>query len=53
VIEAPRGAGFTGIYPDYPVDHDAAEAYRDNAADRAWLSDFVAGLASPASVGSL
>jgi glutaconate CoA-transferase subunit A len=53
VIEAPRGAGFTGIYPDYPVDYDAAEAYRDNAADRAWLSDFVARLASPASVGSL
>jgi glutaconate CoA-transferase, subunit A len=53
VIEAPRGAGFTGMYPDYPVDLDAAEAYRDNAADRSWLKEFVAQLVSPTRVGSL
>jgi glutaconate CoA-transferase, subunit A len=51
VIEAPRGAGFTGTYPDYPQDSDAAAEYRDHATDHGWLADFAAQVASPAWVG--
>ena len=53
VIEAPRGAGFTGMYPDYPVDRDAAEAYRDHATDYDWLADFAGSLAAPTPAGAL
>jgi glutaconate CoA-transferase, subunit A len=53
VVEVARGAGFTGIYPDYPVDREVAEKYRDNATDRDWLTRFVAGLVIPAGAGAL
>jgi glutaconate CoA-transferase, subunit A len=53
VIEAPGGAGFTGIYPDYPQDREAAAAYRDHAADPAWLKDFIGQFAAPARAGAL
>lgn len=37
VVLSPGGADFTGIFPDYPVDHEAAIEYRDNATDEIWL----------------
>jgi glutaconate CoA-transferase subunit A len=42
VVEAPRGGGFTGVFPDYPADLAAALDYQANAADPAWLRLFVA-----------
>lgn len=42
VCEVPGGAGFTSMYPDYPVNLEAAVAYQKNATDSTWLNDFIA-----------
>lgn len=47
VVEAPGGADFTGIYPDYPSDPLAAEAYRDNAVDADWLAAYAERVSAP------
>jgi glutaconate CoA-transferase subunit A len=40
VIEAPRGAGFTAQFPEYPFDLPTILAYQRKATDRAWLEKF-------------
>jgi glutaconate CoA-transferase subunit A len=40
VSEAPHGAAFTTMWPDYPGDIAAASEYQSNCVDRAWLSAF-------------
>lgn len=44
VVLSPGGADFTGTFPDYPIDYLAAEAYRDNATDDAWLREYASRL---------
>jgi glutaconate CoA-transferase subunit A len=46
VVHAPRGADFTGIYPDYPVDYNSAEQYRMNASDPIWLRNYAEGVSA-------
>ena len=41
VVACHGGADFTGCFPDYPIDHEKAEMYRDNATDPAWLRWYV------------
>ncbi len=41
VCEAPGGGGFTGVFPDYPANFEAALDYQAHATDRAWLQAFV------------
>lgn len=38
VVEAPRGGGFTAVFPDYRFDMPAILEYQKNATDPAWLS---------------
>lgn len=38
VIEAPKGGGFTAVYPDYRFDMPAILDYQKNANDAAWLA---------------
>lgn len=47
VVESPGGAGFTGIFPDYDTDIEAAEEYRDNATRSEWLQEFLERTAAP------
>lgn len=42
VCEAPGGAGFTGMFPDYPFNAGATGNYLKNANDNAWLRNFAA-----------
>lgn len=42
VVEAPRGGGPTGVYPDYGFDLPRVLEFQKRAADRAWLDRFVA-----------
>jgi glutaconate CoA-transferase, subunit A len=42
VVEAPKGAGLTANFPDYPVDLPRLLEYLKRASDRAWLTSFVA-----------
>jgi glutaconate CoA-transferase subunit A len=42
VIEAPRGAGLTVVYPDYGLDLPAVLEFQKHATDRAWLDSYVA-----------
>lgn len=41
VIEAPRGAGMTAMFPEYRFDLPKVLEYQKNACNRAWLEDFV------------
>jgi glutaconate CoA-transferase, subunit A len=43
VCEAPGATGFTGIYPDRPIDVGAVVEYMRNATDPTWLERFVRG----------
>jgi glutaconate CoA-transferase subunit A len=47
VVDAPGGADFTGIYPDYAGDAAAAESYRDNATDPGWLAAYAERVSRP------
>ncbi|PZR53069.1 MAG: acyl CoA--acetate/3-ketoacid CoA transferase subunit alpha, partial [Stutzerimonas stutzeri] len=38
VIEAPRGAGMTALYPDYRFDLPAVLEYQKRATDSDWFS---------------
>jgi len=42
VVEAPRGAGLTVVYPDYGLDLPGVLEFQKRATDRAWLDSFVA-----------
>jgi glutaconate CoA-transferase subunit A len=44
VIHAEGGADFTGIFPEYPIDYDRAETYRDCASDPEWLTSYAQAL---------
>lgn len=46
VVEAPKGAGFTGQYPEYPLDLPALLTYQARATDPVWLADYAAGRVS-------
>jgi glutaconate CoA-transferase subunit A len=42
VVEAPRGAGLSIMYPDYALDLPRVLEYQKRATDAAWLNAFVA-----------
>lgn len=42
VCELPGGASFTSMYPDYPVNLEAAMDYQKNATNPDWLAEFIA-----------
>lgn len=46
VAEAPRGCGFTALFPDWPLDHGEAAEYVAHCRDREWLAGHVRALAS-------
>jgi glutaconate CoA-transferase subunit A len=41
VCEVPHGAGFTGLYPDYPISVSGVAEYMANATNSEWLSEYV------------
>lgn len=43
VIEAPRGAGMTAMFPEYRLDLAGVLNYQKNATDQSWLEAFAAG----------
>lgn len=42
VVEAPRGGGFSAVFPDYRFDLPKVLEYQKNATDNAWLSEHLA-----------
>jgi glutaconate CoA-transferase subunit A len=52
VVEVPGGAGFTGCYPDYPLDIDFAAEYQRQARDRVWLDAYTERAALSAKEGA-
>ncbi len=42
VVEAPRGGGFSAVFPDYRFDLPQLMDYQKNATDRSWLSQHIA-----------
>ena len=42
VIEAPRGAGLSIMYPEYALDLPRVLEYQKRATDTVWLNSFVA-----------
>jgi glutaconate CoA-transferase subunit A len=41
VCEVPNGAGFTGLYPDYPISVSEVTEYMANATNSDWISQYV------------
>jgi len=41
VVEAPKGAGMTALFPDYRLDLPRLFEYQQHATERAWLERFV------------
>jgi glutaconate CoA-transferase subunit A len=42
VCEAPLGARYTSLYPDYPCDVEAAQEYLARSSERTWLESWAA-----------
>jgi glutaconate CoA-transferase subunit A len=40
VIAAPKGGGFTEVFPERPWDRDSAKAYQRNSIDTDWMKEF-------------
>jgi hypothetical protein len=41
VIAAPKGSGFTEVFPERPWDRESAKAYQRRSSDTTWLNEFV------------